>query len=281
MEIIECPRDAMQGWSKPIATETKVAYLTQLLRVGFDILDCGSFVSPKAIPQMADTAQVLEHISHFDTPTRLLVIVANEKGASQAVQFSKVTYLGFPFSISPTFQLNNTNSTLSESLRRVEAITRLCQQHQKTPLVYMSMGFGNPYGDPYSIDILLQWIQEMVALGVKDISLADTVGLATAQQITEVYSLVNAAFPGIHLGLHLHAAPQQREEKIAAALLAGCSRLDGAIRGFGGCPLSGNDLVGNIQTEWLLQYLTKGGYRLHINEVALQQAVQMAGEVFK
>ena len=280
IKIVECPRDAMQGWKTFIPTDKKIAYLNTLLQVGFDTLDCGSFVSPKAIPQMADTAEVLSQSNYSNSKTKLLVIVANLRGAEEAVRFEQVHYLGFPFSISETFQQRNTNSTIEESLVRVEAIQTLCIQHNKQMVVYLSMGFGNPYGDANSAEILLHWANEIVSRGIRIISLADTVGLATPQQITTALETLVPKYPQVEFGLHLHSSPQNWQAKFKAALQAGCIRFDGAINGIGGCPMAGDALVGNMNTQWMIEYLQGNEYDLSIDKPALSNAIELAQNTF-
>lgn len=278
--LVECPRDAMQGWKTFIPTAQKISYLQKLLAVGFDVLDCGSFVSAKAIPQMADTATVLNQLDTSTTQTKLLVIVANERGAEEAVAFNQVSYLGFPFSISPTFQMRNTNSTIEQSWERVKAIQKLCVQHNKQLVVYISMGFGNPYGDDYNTEVVKFWVDKMVELGVTIISLADTVGVANDKQIADVVGPLILAYPAIELGVHLHSSPANWQAKVAAALQAGCSRFDGALKGIGGCPMANDDLVGNMDTELMISYFREKGLLKKLDEKALWEASQMAGEIF-
>jgi len=282
IELIECPRDAMQGWPHPISTDTKVAYLRALLKVGFPVLDFGSFVSAKAIPQMADTAEVLARLDFqgIDTPTKLLAIIANVRGAEQACKFHEIHYLGFPFSVSETFQLRNTNSTREESYQRVRQIQERCSDSGKELVIYLSMGFGNPYGDPYSTDVLQEWAEKMAALGVKTLSLADTVGLATPKQIKGALQELITHYPDVTFGVHLHSTREYSQQKLAAALDAGCLRFDGALKGIGGCPMAQDSLVGNMDTELMIRYFKQQSYELPLNETALQKAAQMAGEVF-
>lgn len=281
MILVECPRDAMQGWKNFIPTNQKIDYLNALLKVGFDVLDCGSFVSAKAIPQMADTAEVINALDQSNSSTKLLVIVANQRGAEEAVAFEKISYLGFPFSISPSFQLRNTNSSLEESFERVKAIQSLCVAHQKELVIYLSMGFGNPYGDLYNQAILLKWAGEMAALGIKTISLADTVGLASPDQITDALTILIPQYPQIQFGVHLHASAANWEPKLTAALNAGCNRIDGALKGIGGCPMAQNDLVGNMDSENIVHYLLQHQLLNHINLVQLQQCSNMVSAVFQ
>ena len=280
--FVECPRDAMQGWSYPISTDLKVQYLRTLLAVGFPVLDFGSFVSARAIPQMADTADVLQRLDYknLDTSTKLLSIVANLRGAQTAVQYDEIHYLGFPFSISETFQLRNTNSTIEQSLERVRQIQQCCQDHGKELVIYLSMGFGNPYGDPYNTGILQKWADQMAEIGITTLSLADTVGLATAEEVHVSLSALIQQYPSISIGAHLHSTKANTQVKLAAALEAGCRRFDGALKGIGGCPMAQNELVGNMDTELMLHYFKGHSYYTPIDETALQQASLMAGEVF-
>ena len=278
ISIIECPRDAMQGWPHIISTENKIRYLNELLKIGFNTLDCGSLVSPKAIPQMADTAEVLKHIDTSDT--RLLVIAANERGAIEAVQFENVSFIGYPFSISETFQQRNANSTIIESFERVKKIQQLCVQNNKKLVVYISMGFGNPYGDIYNDEIVIHWIQKLIQLGIDIVSLADTVGIATSMQITEVMNRIIPLFPSIEIGVHLHSSMANMQNKIEGAYNAGCRRFDGAIKGIGGCPMAGDTLVGNMDTEYMVEYFENKGLITGINMPALRKCSQMAGTIF-
>ncbi len=280
LNLVECPRDAMQGWPRIIPTEKKIQYLSALLKCGFDTLDFGSFVSPKAIPQMADTAEVVRNLELGNTNTKLLAIIANERGAAEAVCYNQITYLGFPFSISETFQQRNTNSSVDESLKRVEDIQELCIKNKKELVVYISMGFGNPYGDLYNEEIVINRTKQIAELGVKIISIADTVGLATADEVSMLMKNIMPEFSDIEVGVHLHSAPADREAKIEAALSAGCKRFDAAIKGIGGCPMAGNDLVGNMDTEVMLNYFETKGYQLNIDKVALQKCSVLANEIF-
>ncbi|THU32430.1 hydroxymethylglutaryl-CoA lyase [Niastella caeni] len=279
IQLIECPRDAMQGWPVFIPTEKKIEYLNALLQVGFHTLDFGSFVSPKAIPQLADTAAVLKGLQ-VNTNTKLLAIVANERGASAAAAFDQISYLGFPFSVSETFQLRNTNSTIAQSLQRVAEIQRICEQSQKQLVIYISMGFGNPYGDPYSPEIVFDWVNKIASLGVPIISLADTVGLATPEQVLEMTRYVISKLPHNEIGVHLHSSAHNRLAKIEAAWQAGCRRFDGALKGIGGCPMANDDLVGNIDTEWLISYLEQCEELSGLNKTALAKSVNLANEIF-
>ncbi|MBB1285657.1 hydroxymethylglutaryl-CoA lyase [Flavisolibacter sp. BT320] len=280
IQVIECPRDAIQGWPHLIPTEKKIAYLNSLLQVGFDTIDFGSFVSPKTIPQMADTKEVIRGLKVSQTNSKLLAIVANERGAEEAVHYDEISCLGFPFSISETFQQRNTNSSMEESVCRVDAIQALCEQQKKTLVVYLSMGFGNPYGDPYNEEILLLWAEKMVEKGVSIISLADTVGLATPEQISFALQTLIPHFPLTSFGVHLHSTPDNWKPKLEAALNAGCTRIDGALLGIGGCPMAGNSLVGNMNTEWIVSSLQENNKAIPINREAYKKSLQLAKEIF-
>ena len=280
LKMIECPRDAMQGWPHFIPTEQKIKYLNALLQVGFNTVDFGSFVSPMAIPQMADTKEVIESLDLGNTQTKLLAIIANLRGASEACSFEQITYLGFPFSISETFQQRNTNSSVDESLKRVEDIQELCLKNNKELVVYISMGFGNPYGDAYNEQIVFHRTKQIADLGIKIISVADTVGVATAEQVHRLIKHLIPAFPNTEIGVHLHSSPTQRKEKTEAALTAGCIRFDAAIKGIGGCPMAGDDLVGNMDTEVMVNYFEKKNHYLGLDKVALHNCIKMAEEVF-
>lgn len=280
LKIVECPRDAMQGWSNWIPTEKKIEYLNQLLKVGFDTLDFGSFVSPKAIPQMADTALVYEGLDLDHTNTKLLAIIANVRGAETAVSFEKIKYLGFPFSISETFQQRNTNSSISEAFKTVEAIQNICQKSDKQLVIYFSMGFGNPYGDAYNVEIVAEWADKMNQLGIKIISLSDTVGVADNRIITELFTDLIPQYPTIEFGAHFHATHDNWELKIQSAFKAGCLRFDGAIGGFGGCPMAEDELVGNINTQNMLQYFENQGVNLTLNEMEFNKSVKLSREIF-
>jgi hydroxymethylglutaryl-CoA lyase len=280
IHIIECPRDAMQGWKHFIPTPQKAAYLNALLQVGFHTLDCGSFVSPKAIPQMADTKEVLGLLDRNGAVTQLLTIVANVRGAEEAVLFGEIDCLGFPFSISPTFQLRNTNSTMEASLERLEDIQDLCIKNGKQLVVYLSMGFGNPYGDPYNADLLLHWAGEMVKREIEILSLADTVGVATPAQVSDALTTLLPQYPHIAIGVHLHSTLANWHEKFKAALDAGCKRFDGAILGIGGCPMAGDELVGNMNTGMMVRALHETGIETGIDMTALAACEQLVAQVF-
>lgn len=276
IKIIECPRDAMQGLHDFIPTHDKIAYINSLLRVGFDTLDFGSFVSPKAIPQMRDTAEVLASLDLQGVSTRLLAIVANLRGAEDAMKHKEITYIGFPFSISETFQQRNTNSSIAQSLQTVQQIQDLCVKHDKQLVVYISMGFGNPYGDEWSADIAIKWVHEMAQMGIRIISLSDTIGIADAESISYLFGNLIPAFPEVEFGAHLHTTPTTWEEKVKAAYENGCRRFDGAIKGLGGCPMAADTLTGNMATEHLLQYFEQLGMHTGVNKEAFLHSMMLA-----
>lgn len=282
IQLIECPRDAMQGWKHFIPTKEKIKYINTLLQVGFHTIDFGSFVSPKAIPQMSDTKEVVKALEvSIDSETKLLSIVANKRGAEEAAFFSKIKYLGFPFSISPTFQMLNTNTTMEQSLKTVEEIQALCVENGKELVIYLSMGFGNPYADHYSKEMLIKWSQEMVDRGIGIISLADTVGVANYSQISEALISLIPAFPKTTIGVHLHATNNNWKNKFEAAIDAGCIRIDGALKGIGGCPMAQEELVGNMDSILIINFLRERKLLEDINENALSQAIQIANEIFQ
>lgn len=281
LKLVECPRDAMQGWPGLIETEKKINYLQSLLEVGFHTLDCGSFVSPKAVPQMADTEEVINSLDLSGTKTKLLTIVANTRGAETACGFEKVSYLGYPFSVSETFQQRNTNAGIEDSLKVVEQISKLCADHNKDAVVYISMGFGNPYGDSYSYELVLNWIRKIIDTGVRTISLADTVGVATAQQVYDLYSACRDEFPQIETGVHLHATPGNWKDKIDAAIKAGCYRIDSAMKGIGGCPFANDHLVGNIDTEKMISHISEHQWMPMLNTDALKRSSALASVIFQ
>ena len=280
IKIIECPRDAMQGWKNFIPTEKKIEYINSLLEIGFDTIDFGSFVSPKAIPQMADTKEVIRNLQLGVSNTKLLAIVANVRGAEEASVYNEITYLGFPFSVSETFQQRNTNSSIAESLTRVEEIQNICTKNNKQLVIYISMGFGNPYGDMYSEEIVFSWINKIIEMGIKTISLADTVGLAKPEQVYSMTQYLIEQLPQVEIGVHLHSRPDNWKEKLDAALNAGCKRFDGALKGFGGCPMANDDLVGNMRTEWMIDYFKKKKLLSDLKEDALAKSLQLASEIF-
>ena len=280
VKIIECPRDAMQGMDLFIPTEKKAAYINQLLKVGFDTIDFGSFVSPKAIPQLRDTAEVLSMLHLENTKSKLLAIVANKRGAEDACNFEEIDYLGYPFSISETFQLRNTNATIDESLSRVEEMQSLCVQNNKKMVVYISMAFGNPYGDPWSGQLAAEWIDKLTKdLGIEIIALADTVGVSNGDNITELFSTLIPAFPKVEIGAHLHTLPEDAMAKAKLAYDSGCRRFDAALKGYGGCPMAEDDLVGNMATELLIDAL-RGVDQLSIDEKQFSEAMMLAGSTF-
>ena len=281
MKLIECPRDAMQGIHDFIPTENKAHYLNLLLQVGFDTLDFGSFVSPKAIPQMQDTAAVLAKLDLSATHTKLLAIVANLRGAEQASNHPEVTYLGFPFSVSETFQMRNTNSSREASLNTVAEIVDLCDKKQKEAVVYLSMGFGNPYGDAWNLEILEEWTEKLVAKGCRILALADTVGVSTPEKIRSIFPQLAAKFPEVELGLHLHSTPATAQEKITAAYDSGCKRFDSALKGYGGCPMAKDDLVGNLATEQVISFLDGKGEVLNLNMEKWQEAMNYSSYIFQ
>ncbi len=280
MKIIECPRDAMQGFSHFISTEKKIEYLNSLLKVGFDTIDAGSFVSPRIIPQMRDTEEVLQSIDLKGSKSKLLTIIANTKGAEMAVKHNNVSYLGFPFSISETFQIRNTNSTIAQSFERVKYIHSLCKDNGKELVIYISMGFGNPYGDAWNTDVVDEWTEKMGELGINIISLSDTVGVATPDSIAYLFSHLQKKYPQIEFGAHLHTRKDNWRERVEAAYENGCTRFDGAINGFGGCPMADDDLVGNMPTEFLLQYMNEKNIDTGLNMQAFEKSMFMASSVF-
>ena len=280
MKIIECPRDAMQGVEEFIPTETKVKYIHQLLRIGFDTLDVGSFVSPKVVPQMRDTAEVLRQLDMERTTTKLLAIVANTRGAKEACMFKDINYVGFPLSISETFQERNTNKSISEALTTVSEIHEICSATGKTLVVYISMGFGNPYGDPYDVGLVGQFVDILSTLEIRIISLADTIGISTPDQIRYLFTSLTPQFPDIEFGAHLHSNPLTAREKIQAAFEAGCRRFEGAIKGFGGCPMADDRLVGNVATEEIISYLDLKNAAPVLDREALGEAMTLADSVF-
>lgn len=280
MKLIECPRDAMQGLHDFISTDLKAAYINLLLQVGFDTIDFGSFVSPKAIPQLRDTAEVLSQLDLSATKTKLLAIVANLRGVEEAIKHQTIDYLGFPFSISETFQQRNTNSSIIQSLNTVEEMLNLCEQSSKTAVVYLSMGFGNPYGDEWNIEIVEKWANELIKRGVKILSLADTTGVSTPEKIKTILPPLIKKYPQTEIGIHLHSTPFTRLEKIEAAYEAGCLRFDSALKGFGGCPMASDDLTGNMATEDLINYLQSKGKDLGLNMDKWQEAILFSSKVF-
>jgi hydroxymethylglutaryl-CoA lyase len=279
LKIIECPRDAMQGIKEFISTEKKASYINKLLEVGFDTLDFGSFVSSEAVPQMRDTADVLDRLKLTDS-THLLAIIANLRGAETAAAYNEIKYLGFPLSVSETFQQKNTNKSISQAFELVESIQNICIKQQKDLVVYLSMGFGNPYGDPYNVDVIADFVERLDNLEINTISLSDTIGVSTVGNIHYLFSNLIASFPHMEFGAHLHAHPATVYEKLDAAYRAGCRRFDGAIKGYGGCPMAADDLVGNIATESIVSYLEKNKIEFKLNKEKLEEAIQMSSSVF-
>ncbi|RKR85255.1 hydroxymethylglutaryl-CoA lyase [Mucilaginibacter gracilis] len=280
IKLTECPRDAMQGIHNFVPTEVKAQYINLLLQVGFNTIDFGSFVSHKAIPQMRDTADVLARLHLDNTTSKLLAITANLHGAEDAVAFDEISYLGFPFSISETFQQRNTNSGIRESFNTVKKINKLCRSNNKELLVYLSMAFGNPYGDEWNTDMVTKWAGQMVDEGISIISLADTTGVSTPQKLKEIYPALCAAFPETEFGVHLHSVPATSLEKITAAYEAGCERFDSALKGFGGCPMATDDLTGNIATENLISFLQQQGIDLSLDMAKWDEAMSYSAKIF-
>jgi hydroxymethylglutaryl-CoA lyase len=280
LKLIECPRDAMQGWKNFIPTEKKIEYINSLLKVGFDTIDFGSFVSAKAIPQMADTTEVVRSLESGVGKTKLLAIVANMRGAEEASVFEKIDFLGFPFSVSETFQQRNTNSSIEESLKRVEEIQNLCINKNKKLVIYISMAFGNPYGDMYDEDIVFNWVEKLVELDIDIISLADTVGVASPEQVYDMTSYLVESLPATEIGVHLHSTFENWQEKLDAAAKAGCKRFDGALKGIGGCPMANDELVGNMNTEWMINYFESRGINTGIDKNALLDSLAIAERIF-
>ena len=282
IKIIECPRDAMQGLSHFIPTETKVEYIDLLLKCGFDVLDMGSFVSPKAIPQMKDTADVLDRISLNDSSTKLLSIIANKRGAEAAVCYDQITYLGFPFSISETFQQRNTNKSIEESFLLLEDIFSIASARKKEVVLYLSMGFGNPYGDDWSDEILFHWTKRLNdSFGASIIALSDTIGCADSKIIPVLYKNLIASFPKVEFGAHLHVNPLYAQELISASYEGGCMRFDTAMKGFGGCPMAKDDLTGNLPTEELIKWINKNNMKNNLDQNAVSLVMNSVSKVFE
>jgi hydroxymethylglutaryl-CoA lyase len=278
--LVECPRDAMQGWDRFIPTADKVEYLQALLKVGFDVLDFGSFVSAKAIPQLADTKEVVAKLDMSGTNTKLLAIIANTRGAEEAVHYEQIHYLGFPFSISETFQMRNTNKTIAQSMAQVEEMQKLCVQNNKELVIYISMAFGNPYGDEYNAEVAINWVHKLAALGIKTIAMADTVGVADPANISYIFNNLIPEFSNINIGAHFHSTPDKWEEKLVAAYNAGCMRYDSAMKGIGGCPMAEDDLVGNMATENIVSWCEQNNIALQLNKEAFARAWDLAGKIF-
>lgn len=280
VKLIECPRDAMQGLDDFIKTDIKAGYINQLLKVGFDTIDFGSFVSPKAIPQLRDTADVLDLLDLSNTKSKLLAIVANQRGATDACTFEEINYLGFPFSISETFQQRNTNSSIEESLTRVADIQNLCVKHNKKMMVYISMAFGNPYGDDWNSNIVIEWTSKLAKMGIEIIALSDTIGVSNPENISYLFKNIVPEFRLVEIGAHLHTTPTTWQEKVEAAYRNGCRRFDGAIKGFGGCPMAKDDLTGNMPTENMLDYFNQNNIQTGINNSEFNTSLIKATEVF-
>lgn len=280
LKIIECPRDAMQGIKPFIPTERKIAYIQSLLRVGFDTIDFGSFVSPKAIPQMQDTAQVLAGLDLSQTTSKLLAIIANTQGALSAAEHPEIQYLGFPFSISENFQMRNTHKTIAESLVTLQEILDIASAKNKEVVAYLSMGFGNPYGDPWNVEIVGEWTEKLAQMGVRILSLSDTIGSSTPEVISYLFSNLIPKYPAVEFGAHLHTTPDSWYEKVHAAYQAGCTRYDGAIKGFGGCPMAKDDLTGNMPTEKLLSYFTAQKATTGLNPTSFESSYNEALKLF-
>ena len=280
IKIIECPRDAMQSIKTFIPTEIKLNYLQKLVTVGFDVIDIGSFVSNKAIPQLADTPKIIESIDLSNSNSKLLVIVANKKGAINASKYDKISFIGYPFSISENFQIRNTNKSIKDSEKELEEIIKIAKQANKKVVVYLSMCFGNPYGDPWNIEIVNEWISRLVDMNVKIISLSDTIGTSDKKSIKTIFSSVIKNYPKIEFGAHLHSDPNTCKEKIESALEAGCMRFDGVIKGFGGCPMASNKLVGNIPTEEIISALNSKNINTNINSELFNNCYKSSTEIF-
>ena len=280
LKLIECPRDAMQGIHSFIPTETKIKYINSLLKVGFDTLDFGSFVSPKAIPQLKDTAEVLEKLHLEATKTSLLAIIANVRGAQDAASHGQIRYLGYPFSISETFQQRNTNRGINEAFEDVKQIQDICLNKNKELVIYISMGFGNPYGDPWNAEIAMNWVDKLSKYGIKIFNLSDTVGAAKLEDISSIFNELIPAYPALEFGAHFHSTPDEQLKKIDAAYMAGCRRYDSALLGYGGCPMAEDELVGNTATEIMLPFFENKGENLSLDKEALHEAMMIANELF-
>ena len=280
VKIIECPRDAMQGVRDWIPTKEKAQFIQSLLDCGFDTIDFGSFVSPKAIPQMKDTSELLSLLDLSSTESQLLAIVANIRGAKDAVMCDQIDYLGYPFSISENFQMRNTHKTIAQSIETLKEILNLADSKNKKVVAYLSMGFGNPYGDPWNINIVGEWTEKLSNMGVKTLSLSDTVGSSTPEIITYLFSELITKYPSIEFGAHLHTTTTKWKEKVSAAYLAGCRRFDGAIQGFGGCPMAKDDLTGNMPTEKILSYFAAEKVNTNVNSISFENAYKEASKIF-
>ncbi len=280
LKIIECPRDAMQGLHDFIPTDVKANYINTLLKCGFDTIDFGSFVSPKAIPQMRDTAEVLSRLD-LSSPSKLLAIVANERGAEEAIQFEEIDYLGYPFSVSEEFQKRNTNATIEESLGRVEAMQHLCVKNNKELVVYLSMGFGNPYGEEWNSEIVYKWCNVLFEkFDIRIQALSDTIGAANPSLVESLFKEIIPALPNVEIGAHLHTRPENAQSIVAAAYKAGCKRFDGALKGLGGCPMAKDDLTGNMPTEVMLDWFDQNAVSTGISTEFLNKALQESKMVF-
>ncbi|MGY5351011.1 hydroxymethylglutaryl-CoA lyase [Wenyingzhuangia sp. IMCC45533] len=280
IKLIECPRDAMQGIKDFIPTHLKAKYINAILSCGFDTVDFGSFVSPKAIPQMRDTADVLSKLNLDATSSKLLAIVANSRGAEDACRFDEINYLGYPFSISEIFQVRNTNKTIKESFLELQKIINLASKHNKQVVTYLSMGFGNPYGDPWNVDIVGDWVEKLYQAGVQILSLSDTVGTSTPDSIEYLFKNLIPLYPKVEFGAHLHTTPSRWHQKLEAAYLNGCKRFDGAIKGYGGCPMATNALTGNMPTEKMLSFFTEQKALTGVNSLRFESAYNVALQVF-
>ncbi len=280
LKIVECPRDAMQGLHQFVPTELKAKYINSLLKVGFDTIDFGSFVSPKAIPQMRDTGELLSLLDVSESKTKLLAIVANKRGAMDALQFEQVSYLGYPFSVSETFQLRNTNATIEESLSRVAEIQELCFAYNRRLVVYLSMGFGNPYGDPWNVEIVQSWVDHLAELDIKIMALSDTIGVSNPENIEYLFSNLIPPYPDVEFGAHLHTQSHNWREKIEAAYTSGCRRFDSAMKGYGGCPMAKDELTGNMPTENMVSYFDENNIFTGLNQEAFVEAMAIVPEVF-
>jgi hydroxymethylglutaryl-CoA lyase len=280
VKIIECPRDAMQGIKDWIPTAEKAQFIQSLLSCGFDTIDFGSFVSPRAIPQMRDTAELLSALDLSKSKSKLLSIVANVRGVQDAVRFTEIDYLGYPFSISENFQMRNTHKTINQSLDQLNEILNIADSNNKVVVAYLSMGFGNPYGDPWNLEIVAEWTEKLASMGVRIISLSDTIGSSTPDTITYLFSELISKYPTIEFGAHLHTTKDKWHEKIDSAFHAGCKRFDGAIQGFGGCPMAKDELTGNMPTEKLLSYFTAKKIPTRIHPMSFESAYNRASKIF-
>lgn len=280
IKLVECPRDAMQGFHRLIPTEDKISYINELLKVGFDSLDCGSFVSAKSVPQLADTPEVLNKLEIGESKTKLLVIVANERGAQEACAYSKIHTIGFPFSISEQFQLRNTNQNFGQALEKLKTIMSISEQGNKQMLVYLSMGFGNPYGEAWSVEYAFEWCKKLSDLGVRYINLSDTIGKAQTDDIRSLFDKCLSQLPHIEFGAHFHTRPDNSLLNVAAAFESGCRKFDSAMRGFGGCPFATDKLTGNLPTEVLLSYLNHKNIDTGLNQSVFDSAYLMSGSIF-